>query len=811
MVTSVSTPRRGRKVNALQAFGLLLSFGAVAGIGGLLAAGLVLPAVATTSAVTDTTVTIFDELPDELTQIPLSEKSTILAADGTVLATFYIENRIVVPISEISIDMIHAVIDIEDKRFFDHGGVDLRGMLRALATNAASTESNQGASTLTQQYVKNSLIQAATRITDSVEKAQAIHEATVSSNDVEGWTRKLREAKLAIALEQEMSKEEILQGYLNIASFGANVYGVEAAAQYFFSVAAKDLDYLQAATIAGVTKSPRDYDPERNPEESQGRRDIVLGTMLAEGDITQEQYDTGVATPIADTLKIGKTRLGCMSADTVVAGAGYFCDYVYQTIRQNPAFGETSAERVDQLNRGGLTIHTTLDPRMQELADAAVKNAVPVGDPSGVASAMSVIEPGTGEILAMAQNQVYNPEVGTGQTSVNFNTSKAYGSSNGFPAGSTFKPFTMLEWLKEGHALQEVVDGRVRTWQQNTFNAPCTNLVGDWSPGNSEGTGSLMSVLDATKNSVNNAYVDMAQQLNLCSIFEGAQDLGVYKSNGDDLQVIPANVIGVDEVTPLSMAAAFAAFSADGTFCEPIAITAVENTDGESIEVPSANCQEKISPQIAHAVTYGLSKVWSGTASNIPVLSDGRPASGKTGTTSKNEHTWFVGYTRQLSTAVWVGHPEGTYTMNQQTINGKKYSYGPYGSSIAAPAWRAFMSPASEGMPVETFPAPNSSQVEGVKVTVPSVVGRSQSSAKTTLKNAGFNVRVGQPTYSSVPEGSVARSTPSGGTRAVRGSIVTIQMSLGIDPATIKPPKQDPVPDPGEDGGGKTPSPGKGN
>jgi len=808
MVTSVSTPRRGRKVNALQAIGLLLSFGAVAGIGGLLAAGLVLPAVATTSAVTDTTVKIFDELPDELTQVPLSEKSTILAADGTVLATFYDENRIVVPLSEISIDMIHAVIDIEDKRFFDHGGVDLRGMLRALVSNATDDSSNQGASTLTQQYVKNSLVQAATKITDPVEKAQAINAAT-ASNDLEGWTRKLKEAKLAIALEQTMSKEEILQGYLNIASFGANVYGVEAAAKYFFSVSAKDLDYLQAATIAGVTKSPRDYDPERNPENAQERRDIVLGTMLAEGDISQEQYDTGVAMPIADTLKIGQTRLGCMSAGGVVAGSGYFCDYVFQTIKQDPAFGETTQERRNLLYQGGLTIHTTLDPRMQELADAAVKAAIPVDDPTGVADAMSVVEPGSGKILAMAQNRIFNPAVGTGQTSVNFNTDKAYGGAEGFPPGSTFKPFTLLEWLKEGHALQEVVDGRAKTYKASQFNASCTNLNGggDWKLRNSEGTGTFMSVLDATKNSVNNAFADMATQLDLCAIFQGAQELGVHTGKGEDLQVVPSNIIGTDYVAPLTMAAAFATFSADGTFCEPIAITAVENTDGESIDVPSADCQEKISAQLARAMTYGLSQVWSGTASSIPVLPDGRPASGKTGTTSENEHTWFVGFTRQLSTAVWVGHSDGTRTMNQETINGTKYWNGPYGSSIAAPAWRAFMAPASEGMPVEGFAAPDSAQVEGVRMTVPSVVGSGQGSATAALQAAGFNVRVGEPAYSSAPAGTVAWTTPAGGTRAVRGSVVTIVMSLGVDPATIKPPEPDP---PAGNGDGKTPGPDKG-
>ncbi len=511
MATSASTPRRGRKVNAAQALGLLAAFAVVASVGGVVAAGLVLPAVATTSAMANTTTQIFDELPAELTQVPLSEKSTILAADGTLLATFYDQNRIVVPLSEISVDMINAVIDTEDKRFFEHGGVDLTGMTRALLTNAVS-DSKEGASTLTQQYVKNAQIQAALQIDDPVERAQAIADARADTG-LDGYARKLQEAKLAISLEKVMTKEEILQAYLNISQFGVSVYGVETAAQYYFSVSAKDLDYLQAATIAGITKGPTEYDPERNPEKSQNRRDTVLSLMLKQGDITQEQFDTGVATPIGDTLKLGQTRLGCMTAGSVVAGSGYFCDYVTKIIAQNPAFGETAADRRRLLYQGGLTIHTTLDPRLQELADAAVKNAVPVDDPSGVSDAMSTVEPGTGKILAMAQNRNYNtaPNPGPGESAVNYNTDYDYGGSQGFQPGSTFKAFTLLEWLKEGHALQEVVDGRVKTYKMSDFHSSCTGFGGkDWRPNNAEGNGNFMSVADATRNSVNNAFVDMA-------------------------------------------------------------------------------------------------------------------------------------------------------------------------------------------------------------------------------------------------------------------------------------------------------------
>ena len=340
---SPSRAASARKVNAFQAVGLLVAFVLVATLGGVLAAGLVMPAVATTSAMTDTSVGLFDELPTALTLPQLSEKSTILAADGTLLATVYSENRIVVPLADISMQMRDAVIAVEDRRFYEHGGIDLLGMSRALLTNQL-TGSNQGASTLTQQYVKNMLIQAASQIKDDAKRAQAISDAK-DATGTEGYARKLREAKLAVTLEERLSKDDILAGYLNVAQFGASVYGVEAASQRYFSIPAKDLDYLQAATIAGITQSPVKYDPTRNPKDSQTRRNIVLGTMLREKYITQAQYNKGITTPIEDTLKVGQTRLGCITAESAIPGSGYFCDYVVKVLTKDPVFGETEAER----------------------------------------------------------------------------------------------------------------------------------------------------------------------------------------------------------------------------------------------------------------------------------------------------------------------------------------------------------------------------------------------------------------------------------------------------------------------------------
>ena len=700
---------RGRLVNVSQALALMLSFVLVAGVGGLLAAGLVMPAVAGTSVLANASSRVFTELPTSLAEQPLSQRSTMYASDGTtVLARFYDENRIIVPLTAIAPIMQEAVVATEDKRFFQHGGIDPQGMVRAAAKNALTSDV-QGASTLTQQYVKNVLIEDAARNTDLAARQAAI-DAASTAEGMAGVSRKLREAKLAIALEEKYTKNEILSRYLNIAQFGASVYGVESAAQYYFSKNAANLNYVEAATLAGVPQNPAKWDPLLNPKNAKLRRDFVLRNLMSEKFITQAQYDAGVATPVADiahggNLNIQHTGLGCTAANAA-GSSGFFCDYVTKVIAQNPAFGTDKTARFNLLYRGGLTITTTLDPRIQQIADAEVKAGIPVDDPSGVASAVSMVEPGTGKILAMAQNRIYNPFDGATarETAVNYNTDSAYGGSKGFAPGSAFKPFTLLEWLKEGHSLYEVIDATKMSYNLQEFHSPCKNLGKQtWTFGNAEGGPGIMTVLDATKNSVNSGYVRMASMLNLCAIFAGAKSLGVHAPDGTDYAEWAPNVIGSDSIAPLTMAAAFAAFAANGVFCEPVAITRVVGADGKDLAVPGSNCHQAIDPGIAATINFALSHVWEGTAVKVGAL-PGRPSAGKTGTTSHNEHTWFVGYTPQLAAAVWVGFSQGTIPVQRMVINGTYYR-NVFGASIAGPTWKRIMVQASAPMPVVGFAA----------------------------------------------------------------------------------------------------------
>lgn len=727
---AMANPREPRRITrtipAAQLIGLLLAFVLTAGAGGVIAAGLVIPLASGVNTAVDTGVEVFDEVPAELVPGPLSEQSQIYASDGkTKLATFYVQNRIVVPLDKVSEHMKSAVISIEDERFYEHGGVDPEGISRAALKNFGGG-ATQGASTLTQQYVKNVLIEEADRSGDIF----GILEAREDS-----LTRKLREAKLAIALEKEMSKDEILQGYLNIAQFGTSVYGVETASRHYFNKSSSKLSVVEAATIAGITKAPGQFDPLENPGKAEERRNLVIGKMWQLGYITTEERDQALATKLADSLHVQPLDVGCESAK----GAAFFCDYVIKEVMSSPEFGETRDDRFNLLYRGGLQIITTLDIKKQRAAEATITDAVPANDPSQLEGAITSVEPGTGKILAMAQNIPYDAgaEPAARHTSLNYSADNAHGGSRGFQAGSNFKPYILAEWLRSGRQLYDPISASAYSTQVSSFQVqPCKKSLGGdtWDVGNVEGsTSGMTDVLTGTFQSLNTVYARMSHELNLCNIAGTAWDAGFRPTTSSDpaprlidvpketdIDVFAPMVLGTQSTTPVYQAASYATFASGGIYCAPIAILEVRERDGAKMKVPGSDCKQTLEPAVANTVAFAMTKVFGsgGTAYKLNGgLSDGRPVAGKTGTTNSAFQSWFTGYTPNLSTSVWIGEANGNFEHFDFYVKGQFYK-ALYGGEIAAPTWKTYMDQAVVGLPVKSFPAPDPNLV-GQKATPP--------------------------------------------------------------------------------------------
>lgn len=680
--------------------GKIMSFLGVSALCGLLAAGLIFPLAATGGAAAAAGSDLLDELPTELQEEPLSTPSRIYANDGqTELATFYAENRDPVGIDEISQEMKDAMVAIEDERFYEHGGVDARGVSRAAIHNLTSS-TEQGASTLTMQYVNNVLINAAYLRGES--------RLTISGTGEKTYADKLQEMRLAVSLEQEMTKEEILEGYLNIVLLGGRNYGVEAAAQYYWGVSAADLDLQQSAVLAGMVQSPNGYNPEVNPEASQARRDVVLEAMLRTGKITQEEHDEAVAVDVADSLEIHPEEAGCVAAEM----AHYFCDYVEEVILSDDTFGPDRGSRQELLNRGGLRIVTTLDPDAQQSAEQEAREAVPADDPARVGTAISTVEPGTGNILAMAQNTTYDPdEEAAGSTTINFNADYDYGNSSGFAAGSTLKPFVAAAYIEEGGSMDDTVDASVDEYPQyDRWDAHCmpggqTQILdeGGWQINNvADDVERRMTVDYGLYYSVNTATAATAKGGDLCTITELTDRLDIhhaYTGAGLDPEH-PSMVLGAQEVAPLTLAAAYAAFAADGEYCAPRAITEVSDTHGNEYEIAEPNCEQTLDEDVVAQVNDSMINIAEGQIANG---SPNYPMAGKTGTNDTASSTWFMGFTRGLSTAAWVGRYESNEQLFDRTIGGTHYEEF-FGSTIAGPMWLDYMNAVAENYSTEDFP-----------------------------------------------------------------------------------------------------------
>ncbi|WP_328359810.1 penicillin-binding protein [Streptomyces sp. NBC_00445] len=647
-------------------------------LAGAVLAGIALPAFGALGLAAKESVEGFDKIPANLKQPPLSQRTTILDANGDQMATVYSRDRTVVDLKGISPYMQKAIVAIEDSRFYQHGAVDLKGVLRALNRNAQSGGVAEGASTLTQQYVKNVFVEEAGD--DPTKVAQATQQTL---------GRKIQELQYAIQVEEELGKKKILENYLNITFFGQQAYGVEAAARRYFSKSAKDLNLQESALLAGIVQSPSRYDPVNDEAEATKRRNTVLQRMADVGDVSQAEADKAKEAPLG--LKVSKPKNGCITA---VKGAGFFCDYVREVFLSDKTFGKTKEARAKIWNQGGLTIRTTLDPQAQESAQQSIKDHVYKTDE--VATAATIVEPGTGKILAMGQSRPYG--FGKNETQINLSVNRAMGGGAGYQPGSTFKPIVAAAALEGGMPANKTY---AAPYEMN-YPSPIQQCDGKVYRNDGPDPVKLTnenetevgpySMEEATAKSVNTYYVEMIADIGTCPVVEMAKKMGVQRADGSKMDQGPAIALGTQEMSPLTMAAGYATFASRGMYCTPVAIESISQRIGgktKSLDVPKSTCSRAMSENTADTINTLLKGVVEdGTGTQAGLGS--RPSAGKTGTTDERYAAWFVGYTPNMAGAVWVGDPAHDRRMTDISIGGVKHDKV-FGGEVPGPIWRDMM------------------------------------------------------------------------------------------------------------------------
>ncbi|MEH1165811.1 penicillin-binding protein [Micromonospora sp. CPCC 205539] len=782
---------RKRDHNVLTNAASLLVCGLLAGV---VVAAAAFPAVAMSGLAAKAGAETFGNLPTELTVARAPQISYLLASDGkTPLATMYDENRRDVKLADISPYMVKAIIAAEDHDFYKHNGVDINGVARAFVNNQNDAAGRQGASTLTMQYVRLAIAYSAT------------HPADVVAATEDTSARKLREMRLALQVDKEFSKDEILVRYLNLASFGNGAYGIYAASQVYFGKPPSKLTIAEAALLAGMPKAPTTNDPTtpsgRLP--ALNRRNYVIQNMLDIKAITQQEADAARATDLV--VKDKRTPNGCVAANT--NSWGFFCDYFYRWWMQQETFGSTTYDRERRLKSGGYTVVTSLDVQAQQGADKAVRKAKSVN--SKEAAMVAVVEPGSGRVRALAVNRQFKIDdkktnklnsdpakskkkiLGNYPATVNPLLTGGDGIS-GYQAGSTFKIFTIVAALEKGIPLSYTINAPAQFKSEYIIDssspAACKGTHFYCPTNSNQKPGGPQNMWTAFAQSVNTYFVPLEQQVGAENVVEAAKRLGIqFRSSGD--AKLAANkesahqwgafTLGVSQTTPLELANAYATLAADGKYCEPIPVQEIRDPDGKKLDIANPRCEKRFSTDVARAAVdaarcpvgdnSSTSKCGgSRTAGNVKGDVNA-PVAGKSGTTDSEKTAALVAMTKQYAVAGIMADPDWPQT-NVKMKHKEKDGINP-------PVWETLRD-AMKNKPRIQFEEPGEKISKGDQRSIPNVKCQSVDSAKSRLKDAGFEVIVSETKVpSSCKAGDVAGTSPDD--RTIKNGVVSIQISSG--------------------------------
>ncbi|OLF15922.1 penicillin-binding protein [Actinophytocola xanthii] len=809
-------------------------------LAGVLMAGMLFPMVGALGVVSNRASDTIDSISADLVATPPPLITTITDSKGKPISYLYDQYRLPVTADQISPTMKAAVISVEDRRFFEHHGVDWKGTIRALISNQTG-EDVQGASTLTQQYVKNYLINIVYRdqVGQDEDPGKKIERERAQEQTV---TRKLREARLAIQLEQTMSKEEILTGYLNVVEFTDRIFGIGAAAKAYFNTTPDKLTVSQSALLAGMVNNPYLYSPWSNPEEALERRNLVIDRMVETNSITEANAEEAKKEALGVLPKPVKPTPNCVGAGPEY---GFFCQYVEDYLSD---IGFTQ----DQLYTGGYTIKTSFDAGATKIAKRAAENQVPK-DTKDINNSMAIVRPGKErhQVIALVSNRDYGLKPELGQTTIGY----PYGVENKFGAGSIYKIFTSAAYLEKGGGINNVIKTPSR-YVSNKFvggnpeRCPRTPEPDDadtsWYCLTNAGEGypSQMTLRKALATSPNTGFVILEERVGMDPVVDMASRLGLRESMATNLAGntpdpeaedqeykvsqsqffrskpnSPGNAsftLGPSPLSTLELANVGATLMSGGVWCPPTPLIEVLDRNGKKVDIAEQPCEQAVSEGLANTLVHGLSDDDKPGGTAYDAARDfgwDRPMLGKTGTTQDHRSAGFVGATPQLSAAVLTFNdgrePTGIcpgpppYTCGEGRI---------YGGQASAHTWFEAMGPIHQGTQVRGLPPIDPRFVDGSpSAQVPDVIGDSQQDATSQLQQAGYKV-VAEEINSSAAQGTVVSQSPRG--NALPGETITIRVSTGYVPpprtSESSPPPSGPPPSGPGNGGPGNGGPGNG-